>query len=171
MTARREGISDIMPKASATHSSAKAVRTDTRIPRSLTGSKNTSSAAVVRTMFAGQQMQRASFGDEDDYTATKQEIQSVVSQVSEVIEKNLDEDLLERLDRGEYPRFAGVLSSWPRLRAVGATWPYWNYNLYGQRFWTRPGRRTWRAHGMLDEILEEAFAGLRRAHRTVTEKS
>ena len=53
-TARREGISDIIPKASATHSNAKAVRTDTRIPRSLTESKNTSSAAVVPTMFAGQ---------------------------------------------------------------------------------------------------------------------
>jgi len=129
-------------------------------------------------MFAAQELERASFGDEEDYNETKQEIQTVVDQVSDAIEKNLDEDLVERLERGEYPRVAsGALCFWPRFAGWRSMWPYWNYNIYGLSFWPRSvSRRTGRTHDMLDQILEDFRADFearlkkaRREGRTLSE--
>ena len=94
------------------------------------------------TMFTVQELQRTTFGDDEDYEDTKEEISTVVDQVSETIEKNLDEDLLARLDRGEYPRVASALRCWPSLLSWRSIWPYWNYNMYyGGRSWIRPINR------------------------------
>jgi hypothetical protein len=113
-------------------------------------------------MFTVQELQRTTFGDDEDYEDTKEEISTVVDQVSETIEKNLDEDLLARLDRGEYPRVASALRCWPSLLSWRSIWPYWNYNMYyGGRSWIRPiNRGNGGNKDMLDQILEDFRADL-----------
>jgi len=121
-------------------------------------------------MFARQQWERASYGDDEDYQDAKEEADQVVSQVLDTVEKNLDEDLLEKLDHGEYPRVVSGTGYWSRLRGWRSMWPYWNYNLFST--WS-PSRRIrrgiGRTHDMLDEILEDFRADfderLRRARR------
>jgi hypothetical protein len=127
---------------------------------------------AASVLFSRQQAERATLGDEDDYQDAKEESRQVVSEVLDTIEKNLDEDLLENLDRGDYPRLASVYSTWPRLRGWRSMWPTWNYNLYG--LWSplrAVGGRvsTRRTQDMLDEILEDFRADfedrLKRARR------
>lgn len=111
---------------------------------------------AASAMFARQQSERATFGDDQDYDDAKQETQRVVAQVLDALEKDLDEDLLERLDRGEYPRMAGAFRHWPRVADWRSLWPYSQYNLYRGRSPARPfGRMVRGTHDMLDEILED----------------
>jgi hypothetical protein len=125
---------------------------------------------AATTMFVRQQWERASYGDDEDYHDVREEAQQVVSQVLDTIEKNLDEDLLEKLDRGEYPRVVSSVGYWSRLRGWRSVWPYWNYDVYGS--WSpsrRVRRRLGRSNDMLDEILEDFRSDfeerLRRARR------
>jgi len=114
-------------------------------------------AATV--MYACQQRARAAFGDSQDYEEAQAEAHQVIDQVLDTIERNLDEDLLERLDRGEYPRVASSLSYWPHLRALRSMWPSWT----GSGAWSplHPLRHAMRrTHDMLDEILEDFRADI-----------
>ena len=129
-------------------------------------------------LFARQEWERASFGDEEDYDDARDETHRVVTQVLDALEKNLDEDLLEQLDDGEYPRVASTFTWWPRLRGWRSMWPYWNYyNVFGGRFSIRSVKRgLGRAHDMLDEILddfradfEERLKRARREDRSMTD--
>jgi hypothetical protein len=125
---------------------------------------------AASAMFAFQQSERATLGDDEDYDDAKRDTHGVVGQVLDTLEKNLDEDLLEQLDRGEYPRMASAFGCWPRLPDWRSTWPYSKRSAYRGRVVARPlGRDTRRTHDMLDEILEDFRADfesrLRQARR------
>lgn len=114
--------------------------------------------AAASALFATQEWERTTLGDDEDYDDAKQETHDVVRNVLNVIEKSMDEDLLERLDRGEYSRVAsGYLGSMPR-----SPWRYmWPYNTYPYTTATRtrravaPRRTTLRRSEMLDQVLED----------------
>jgi len=120
-------------------------------------------------MFARQQTERATFGEDADYDDAKQDTHRVVTEVLDSLEKHLDEDFVEQLDRGEYPRLASAVGCWPRLPHWRSTWPYWNYNMYTRSVPAMRYRSATRRHDMLDEILEDFRADfeerLRKARR------
>jgi len=125
---------------------------------------------AASAMFARQQTERVTFGDDQDYDDAKQDTQKVVAQVLDALEKNLDEDLLERLDRGEYPRMASAVKYWASPADWRSLWPYSLYNVYRGRVSAHPfGRAARGTHDMLDEILEDFRADfetrLRKARR------
>jgi hypothetical protein len=139
---------------------------------------------AATTMFVRQQTERATYGDDDDYDDAKEDSHTVVDQVLDTLEKNLDEDFVEQLDRGDYPRTASVYGCWPRLPSWYSGWPYWNYygsnrgrvtRRYRRGVATGPGT-TGRTHDMLDEILddfradfEDRLRNARREDRAVSE--
>jgi len=108
-------------------------------------------------MFAAQEWERTTLGDDQDYDDAKQETHAVVRDVLDVLEKSMDEDLLERLDRGEYPRVASGYMGWPRTGTWGSVWPYSTYG------YVSPGRRTLaprrarltRSGEMLDQVIAD----------------
>ena len=111
---------------------------------------------AATTMFARQQSERATFGDDDDYDDAKGDSHRVVVQVLDTLEKHLDEDFVEQLDRGEYPRTMSSISCWPRLPEWRSMWPWNYYGVNRGRVATRRyGRATGRSQDMLDEILED----------------
>jgi hypothetical protein len=115
---------------------------------------------AATAMFVRQQSERATLGDDQECEDAKQETHSVVNQVLQTIEKNLDEDLLENLDRGQYPRVASAYGCWPRLPNWRSWWPYYNYyspyTTTGGRLRMRPVHRSTRGTAdMLDEILDD----------------
>lgn len=111
---------------------------------------------AATTMFARQQSERATLGDDEDYDDAKDDSHRVVAGVLDTLEKHLDEDFVEQLDRGEYPRTASVLSCWPRLPEWRSMWPWNYYSVNRGRVSTRRfGRATGRTNDMLDEILED----------------
>jgi hypothetical protein len=125
---------------------------------------------AASSMFAVQEYERATSGDEQDYDDAQQESHDVVGQVLDTIEKNLDEDLLESLDRGEYPQLASSFGSWTRSRGRRLMWPTWNYNnVYSAWAPMRRFARVRRSDNMLDEILDDFRADfedrLRKARR------
>jgi hypothetical protein len=113
---------------------------------------------AATSMYARQQAERATYGDDDDYDDAKDDSHRVVAQVLDTLEKHLDEDFVEQLDRGEYPRTASMMGCWPRMPEYRSTWPYWNYYSNANRSRVasrRLVRGAGRTHDMLDEILED----------------
>jgi len=109
------------------------------------------------SMYARQQAERATYGDDEDYEDAKQDSHRVVTEVLDTLEKHLDEDFVEQLERGEYPRVASNFC-WPRVPEWSSVWPNW-FNYYsvkrGRVAPRRAVRATGRTHDMLDEILED----------------
>src|SRR5215475_11684251 len=102
---------------------------------------------AATAMFARQQTERATFGDDADFDDAKDDSHRVVNQVLDTLEKQLDEDFVEQLDRGEYPRTASYFGCWPRLSQWHSAWPYSsysNYGMYGAGSAARRLRRTTR---------------------------
>lgn len=143
---------------------------------------------AATTMFARQQTERATFGDDEDYEDARDDSHRVVVQVLDTIEKHLDEDFVEQLERGDYPRTASSVGCWPRMpewRSSYYGWPYssyyWPYSTQysvkrGRVATHRPGRGPGKDHDMLDEILEDFRADLedrlrnaRREDRTMSD--
>src|SRR6266542_4257504 len=108
---------------------------------------------AASAMFAAQEAERATLGDGQDYDDTKAVVHQVVVQVLDTIEKNLDEDLLERLDRGEYPHVVSAWSCLPRPSTWRSMWPNHRY-AYPGLFSVRSVHRT-RSDAMLDQILDD----------------
>jgi hypothetical protein len=108
---------------------------------------------AASALYAAQEAQRANLGDDHDYDDARNDVHQVVVQVLDTIEKNLDEDLLERLDRGEYPHVASAWDYWPRPSSWRSMWPHHGY-AYPAAFSTLRFNRT-RSSDMLDQILED----------------
>ena len=112
---------------------------------------------AATTMFAKQEMDRTVLGSDQDYDDAKEETHQVVSDVLDIVERSLDEDLLERLDRGEYPRAMSSWGCWPRYRAWTSYWPYF----YGykpsvvRRQAVRTARTRTEDGDMLNQIIED----------------
>jgi hypothetical protein len=112
---------------------------------------------AATTMFAKQEMDRTVLGSDQDYDDAKEETHQVVSDVLDIVERSLDEDLLERLDRGEYPRSMSGWGYWPRYRAWTSYWPYF----YGykpsvvRRHAVRTVRTRTEDGDMLNQIIED----------------
>jgi hypothetical protein len=110
---------------------------------------------AATTMFATQELERTVLGDDEDCDDAKQETHDVVSDVLDVVERSLDEDLLERLDRGEYPRAAHSWGCWPQYRYWSNLWPYYyGYKPYVARSRVVKTTRT-EDSGMLDQIIDD----------------
>ena len=131
---------------------------------------------AATTMFATQELERTVLGDDQDYDDAKHETHEVVAEVLDIVERSLDEDLLERLDRGEYPRVASGLGHWPRFRYWPSVWPYsYGYRTILGR--ARGVKATRREDGdMLDQIIDDFRADIearlkraRREERTITD--
>lgn len=104
---------------------------------------------VATVMFATQELERATLGDDQDFDDAENEAREVIGNVLKVIEKSLDEDLLEDLDRGDYSRIVPSYSRWPLRRF----WPYFGMRL---RRRTEPrSHKIFRRNAMLGEILED----------------
>ena len=132
---------------------------------------------AATTMFATQELERTTLGNDQDYDDAKEETHQVVSDVLDIVEKSLDEDLLERLDRGEYPRVAGGLGCWPRYRYWTGLWPYsYRYKTYVGRPRAVKTTRT-EESGMLDQIIQDFRSDIesklkkaRREERAISDK-
>jgi hypothetical protein len=110
---------------------------------------------AASTMFAAQELERTLLGDDEDYDDAKQETHDVVSDVLDTIENSLDEDLLERVERGEYPRVAQLLECWPRALDWRQLWPYnYGYTWYRGPIHARKTLQRGRTD-MLDQILDD----------------
>lgn len=112
---------------------------------------------AATSMFAKQEMERTMLGSDQDYDDAKDETHQVVSDVLDIVERSLDEDLLERLDRGEYPRSMG-LGCWPRYRAWTSYWPYfygYRPGVVGRRHAVRTMRTRTEDGDMLNQIIED----------------
>jgi hypothetical protein len=110
---------------------------------------------AASTMFAAQELERTMLGDDEDNDDARHETHEVVSDVLDTIEKSLDEDLLERVERGEYPRVAHVLECWPQALNWRQVWPY----TYGYGWYRGPIHSTKTLQrgktDMLDQILDD----------------
>ncbi len=107
---------------------------------------------AASAMFASQQWERAALGADEDYDDSRDETAQVVSNVLTIIEKSLDEDLLERLDRGDYHKFASFAGCWPRHSSwYSLLWPYSQYSPLRHAVRSAVTRRD----EMLDHVLED----------------
>jgi hypothetical protein len=103
-------------------------------------------------MFVIQQYERTALGTDEDYHDAKNESGQVVSEVLTVIERSLDEDLLERLDRGDYPKVASFARCGPRYSSwYSLLWPYGSHS----PLWRGVRSAGTRRDEMLDHILED----------------
>lgn len=121
---------------------------------------------AASALFATQEWERTTLGDEQDCDDAKAETHDVVREVLDVIEKSMDEDLLERLDRGEYPRVATYCGVMPRLPSWRSLWPYYSY---GSRAIAPRVATLGRNDDMLDQVIDDFRADiesrLKRARR------
>ncbi len=109
---------------------------------------------AATTMFATQELERTALGDDQDYDDAKKETHEVVADVLDIVERSLDEDLLERLDRGDYRRVPYGWGHWPRYQYWSSLWPYGSgYKTYGGRPRVVKTTRT-EDSGMLDQIID-----------------
>lgn len=114
---------------------------------------------AATTMFATQEMERSVLGDDQDYDDAKDETHQVVADVLDIVERSLDEDLLERLDRGDYPRttYPRVGYSWGGYwpRYWSSLWPYYGHKTYvGRPRAVKTTRTRTEDSGMLDQIID-----------------
>jgi hypothetical protein len=120
---------------------------------------------AATAMFAAQQWERAAMGGDEECDDASEETRQVVSNLLKTLEKSLDEDLLERLDRGEYPKLASMMGSWPRFPNWRLLWPYYSYYSFPPAMRSTVTRR----NAMLDQVLEdfrsEFESHLKRARR------
>ena len=134
-------------------------------------SRNFDRLMAATTMFATQELERTMLGNDQDYDDAKEETDQVVADVLDIVERSLDEDLLERLDRGEYSRSMGGWGCWPRYRAWTSFWPYF----YGykpsvsRRHAVKTVRTRTEDSDMLDQIIDyfrsDLEAKLKKARR------
>jgi hypothetical protein len=110
---------------------------------------------AASTLFATQELERTTLGDEQDCDDAKEETHDVVREVLNVIEKSMDEDLLERLDRGEYPRVATYCGAIPRMPSWRGLWPYYSYGSYGSRVVAPRVPTLRRNDDMLDQVIDD----------------
>jgi len=136
---------------------------------------------AATTMFAKQEMERTVLGNDEDYDDAKEETHQVVSDVLDIVERSLDEDLLERLDRGEYLRSTSAWGGcWPRYGAWTNFWPYYygyRPSVVGRRHALRTVRTRTEDSDMLNQIIEDFRSDIeaklkkaRRDDRAITDK-
>ena len=127
---------------------------------------------AATSMFATQELERTVLGNDQDYDDAKDETHQVVADVLDIVERSLDEDLLERLDRGEYQRSMSGWGCWPRYRAWTSFWPYfygYRPSVVGRRHAVGTVRTRTEDGDMLNQIIEDfrsdIEAKLKRARR------